>query len=202
MSTKIVFSLKEKQISFKDLEIMVKTYKPIILPTLPSELVDLIIGFAKDGKTYKSWLETCKAINKCHKRNYLKYCNQLWTLITRYPKKPWNWCSISSNPNITTEIIEKYPDREWNWGSISRNPNITVEFIEKHPEKPWTWAWVSRNPSITMEIIEKYPEKRWDWNFISENPNITMEFIEKYPNKRWDWDCISVNVFKKSVNTV
>jgi len=89
--------------------------------SFPDEIFDLIIVFVKDSKTFKALMETCKSFHKCHKHNYLKYCNQLWTLITRYPKKPWNWYSISENPNITMEFIEKYPDREWNWGSISSN---------------------------------------------------------------------------------
>ena len=112
--------------------------------SFPDEIFDLIIKFIVDGKTFKSILETCKSFYNCHKHNYLKYCNQLWTLITRYPKKPWNWCSISSNPNTTIEIIEKYPDKVWDWNLISCNPNITLEYIEKYPEKPWDWNMISK----------------------------------------------------------
>ena len=33
--------------------------------------------------------------------------NILMYLLEKYPEKPWNWTSISWNPNITMEIIEK-----------------------------------------------------------------------------------------------
>ena len=85
--------------------------------------------------------------------------------------------------NTLTYLLEKYPEKPWEWYSISRNPNITMEIIEKHPEKPWDWYWISQNPNITMEIIETYPEKPWNWRGISQNPNITMEIIEKYIDK-------------------
>ena len=39
------------------------------------------------------------------------------------------------------EFIEKYPDKPWDWNSISYNPNITIEFIEKHSDKPWNWYY-------------------------------------------------------------
>ncbi len=42
------------------------------------------------------------------------------------------------------EIIEKYPEKPWEWCYISRNPNITMEFINKHPEKPWVWEYISQ----------------------------------------------------------
>jgi hypothetical protein len=81
------------------------------------------------------------------------------------------------------DIIEKHPEKPWNWYSISENPNITMEDIEKYPEKPWVWDYISMNPNITMDMIEKYPEKPWNWLGISINPNITIDFIEKHLNK-------------------
>ena len=90
--------------------------------------------------------------------------------------------------------IEKYPEKPWNWYSISSNPNITMEDIEKYPNKPWNWISISRNPNITMDMIEKYPNKTWEWRFILENSNITMEFIEKYHNKI-DFERLSKNKF-------
>jgi len=115
------------------------------IPIFPIELFDLIIGFVKDGKTFKMLMETCKYFHKGHKHNYLKYCNQLWTLITRYPEKPWHWNNISRNPSITMEIIEKYPEKPWNWKYISENPNITIEIIEKNLDKKWVWGSISCN---------------------------------------------------------
>ena len=98
------------------------------------------------------------------------------------------------------EFIDNNPHKPWNWDSISENPNITIEFINKYPDKPWDWDWVSKNPNITMEIIDNNPDKPWKWNYISINPNITMEFINKYPNKSWNWSNISYNKFTKDKN--
>lgn len=71
--------------------------------------------------------------------------NHLYILIKLYPDKPWNWYSISQNPNITWEIIQQNPDKPWNWSSISINPNITWKIIQQNPDKPWCWYGISRN---------------------------------------------------------
>ena len=116
-------------------------------------------------------------------------------IIEKYPNKPWVWSDISYNPNLTMEIIEKYSDKLLIWNAISRNPNITIEIIENNPDKPWDWYYISFNPNITVDIIEKYPDKPWNWNSISWNPNITIEFIEKKLDNTWDWSYISQNTF-------
>ena len=81
------------------------------------------------------------------------------------------------------EIIEKYPNKPWDWNSISRNPNITMMMIEKYPNKPWNWECISMNPNLTIEMIEKYPNKNWDWVDISNNPNITYYSITNQSHK-------------------
>ena len=68
-----------------------------------------------------------------------------WSFITKYVDKPWNWVTISLNPNITMEIIEKYPDKPWDWITMSGNIGITMKFIEKYPDKPWNWHYISNN---------------------------------------------------------
>ena len=71
------------------------------------------------------------------------------------------------------DIIEKHPEKPWNWYSISMNPNITMEMIEQHPEKPWDWYGISCNPNITMEFIEKNINKI-SFSTLSEN-KFTLE---------------------------
>jgi hypothetical protein len=39
---------------------------------------------------------------------------------------PWRWIYLSSNPNITWDIVEANPDKPWNWGGLSKNPNIIL----------------------------------------------------------------------------
>ena len=48
-----------------------------------------------------------------------------FSFILENIEKPRSWYGISSNPNITWDIIRDNPEREWNWNGISLNPNIT-----------------------------------------------------------------------------
>ena len=35
--------------------------------------------------------------------------------INNYQNIKWNWQGLSSNPNLTIEMINKYPDELWDW---------------------------------------------------------------------------------------
>ena len=53
------------------------------------------------------------------------------------------------------------PDKPWNWCNISSNPNITMDFIKDNPNKDWVWSWsfISSNPFLKDKesfIIKKY----------------------------------------------
>ena len=98
------------------------------------------------------------------------------------------------------DFINDNPDKPWNWDSISSNPNITMKFINDNPNKPWDWKFISRNPNIRMRDILDNPNKPWNWYCISRNPNITMDFINTNPDKPWDWYEISLNEFTKDKN--
>lgn len=37
---------------------------------------------------------------------------------------------------ILEELLIKYPNKPWNWHLLSSNPNITMEIILAHPDKP------------------------------------------------------------------
>jgi len=65
-----------------------------------------------------------------------EWSEYFWEFVLKYSDK-LDWMSISSNPNITMDIIEKYPDKPWDWHGISRNPfNYEKElFIEKRMKK-------------------------------------------------------------------
>jgi hypothetical protein len=43
-------------------------------------------------------------------------------MIRNNPNYPWKWDYISSNTNITWEIIQGNPDNPWVWNYISSNP--------------------------------------------------------------------------------
>ena len=83
-------------------------------------------------------------------------------------KHEHNMFFISSNPNVTLELIEKYPNKLWKWKTMGSNPNLTLEWIEKYPDKPWHWGkyTISKNPNVTLEWIEKFPDKDWYWEMV------------------------------------
>ena len=85
------------------------------------------------------------------------------------------------------DIIDKYPDKNWDWGSygLSSNPNITME-IMKICDKIGIGI-ISDNLNITMEMVNKYPDKDWDWSRLSSHDKLTMEIVEKYIDKPWDF---------------
>ena len=66
------------------------------------------------------------------------------------------WCNmIQNNLNIPLD-----------WDNISSNPNITYQLIDANPNKSWDWFWISKNPNITWDIIINNLDKPWDWDYI------------------------------------
>ena len=99
--------------------------------------------------------------------------------------KPWDWSSISMNPNITFDITKANSDYPWDWNYIISNPNITIDIIEAHPDKGLNWCAMLRNPNFTMKMILANLDKDDDWDF------------GEYPDKPWNWKEISNNNFNK-----
>ena len=124
---------------------------PNFMSVFVEEILIELFSFVNDGYTYKSVVFTCKKWNSFMKINYPekrnKVCNHLLTLLQKYPNKPWNWCNLSANPNITIDIVEKYSDK-WNWYWLSLNPNITFDIVDKYLDKPWSWDNLSVNKYI------------------------------------------------------
>ena len=102
-------------------------------------------------------------------------------MIHAIPDKPWNWCELSTNSNITWEIVQENPDKPWNWNGLSRNPNITWEIVQENPDKPWNWSGLSRNPNITWNIVQENPNKPWRWDHLSAN-TFNLRKYEYIPN--------------------
>ena len=51
-------------------------------------------------------------------KNWKKYW---FGFIKKNKDKPWDWDTISKNPNLTMEIIDYFPDKNWNWDYINWN---------------------------------------------------------------------------------
>ena len=121
-----------------------------------------------------------------------------WKFIENNIDKSWNWGLLSSNPNITFDIVLDYPNKPWDWRQLSRNQNITFDMIQSHPEKPWNWGWLSSNPNITFDIVLAHPNKSWNWYGLSRNSNIAFDIVLAHPEKPWDWGGLSQNIFSKA----
>ncbi len=128
--------------------------------------------------------------------------NELVLLLERFPDADWDWCSLSSNPNITLEYIDKHPHLPWVFYSIMVNPNLTVDYIEDHPEKPWDWTTLSR--ILPVDYIFLHPEKSWSWYNVSGNPTLTMKHISESPHIDWDWTQVngSANLKEEDIKSM
>jgi lipocalin len=147
------------------------------------------------------WIDNCNLMD-CY-RIQSKYIT--WEIVQANPNKYWDYGKLSSNPNITREIVRanQYdnPERNWDYDYLSRNPNITWEIVQANPDNPWSYDRLSRNPNITWEIVQANPNdnpndnpnKKWDYEYLSQNPNITWEIVQANPNKPWNYYELSEN---------
>jgi hypothetical protein len=103
------------------------------------------------------------------------------------------WWALSSNENITLDIIKKYYYLNWDWEGLSYNPNLTINFIEKNIDKPWNWHNISANRSIPFHIIDKFPHKPYDFIILSNRKDLDLDIVYKYKYLDWNWNFISCN---------
>jgi hypothetical protein len=105
--------------------------------------------------------------------------NPLWYLIEKYPNKPWDWCNISSNPNITMDIVESNPDKPWDWFYLSDNSNITIKFIKDNIDKI-NWLRLSQN---------KFTHENKKAQVMINTQKYKKELLLKtwHPDRMFDW---------------
>ena len=75
------------------------------------------------------------------------------------PDKPWRWYGLSSNPNITMEMVNANHDKPWDWYRLSSNP-FTKErkiFMERKMKEHLTafkiqtyWRRANYNPQYEL----------------------------------------------------
>jgi hypothetical protein len=135
-----------------------------MLDILPNGIIHEISTRIPQG-IWKSFILTCRAFYTHNNRAEIAArANHLLTLLTMFPDKPWNWCGLS------------------------RNPNITFQGVLDNPDKPWYWYWLSKNPNITPQgVIDDNPDKSWDWCELSQNSNITLQLVLDNPDIQCDW---------------
>ena len=122
--------------------------------------------------------------------------NITWDIVRDNLDKPWDWDSLSYNPTITLDIKEN-PEKPWDWYSLSRHPTITWDIVKENPKKPWNWEGLSSNPNITWDVVKDNLHKPWNWFSLSSNPNITWDIIKENPDKPWCWNKLLRTNFSK-----
>lgn len=116
----------------------------------------------------------------------------LQRFLDEFPDAPWNMDELSSNPNVTWDLVKKYPNMKWDFVSLSCNENITTDIIIENPQFSWNVEAHSINPNVTQEILKKYPQLSWDYHNLSMNSSITYDYIFNNPQLPWP-DNIAMN---------
>ena len=102
-------------------------------------------------------------------------------IVTAHKNARWNKYSLTYQPQIMAAILrgESPPDllEHWNWGFISQR--VKIEDVLRMPHYPWNWRTLSSSPNMTMEIIEQYSALPWHDRSILNNPNVTWPIIER-----------------------
>ena len=84
-------------------------------------------------------------------------------------------------------ILSKLQDSSipWDWGVLSSNTNITWDIVQAFSDKPWDWNKLSGNPSITWDIVQANPDKRWRWSSLSQNSNVLRYPLVEIESTVW-----------------
>jgi hypothetical protein len=136
-----------------------------------------------------------------------------WDIVKRYPNLFKKYAaSLCQNENITWDIIENdlRGDRIIPWDSvgISSNPNITIDIVKANRWVNWNYYTLSSNKNFTWQIINENPdifprnqrgcfhpritidlnEFTWeDWLAFSESEKLDMYHIMYHcPNVTWN----------------
>ena len=152
---------------------------------------------------------------------YEKEWSLYWfEFIDQFPdtnKSHLKYKELSSNSNLTIDVLLKYPDKPWDWERVSKNKSISLEDMIAHPELPWyesikRYKRTSTVQSPPMESeytfeqdLQIFKESRnlgngdittWeddDWYDFSSTLSLTMDFVETHIDKQWDWKVLSLN---------
>src|SRR5205085_974364 len=104
-------------------------------PVLDYDVMVEISEHIPDGKTWKSFVWTCRAMYQLNTpKKVRRYANHLVTLLELFPDKPWDLYGLSQNPNISFDFVLAHPELKWDWYGLSDSPNISFDFVLAHPE--------------------------------------------------------------------
>jgi hypothetical protein len=84
------------------------------------------------------------------------------------------YCIVSSSALSANNIFKQLNWIEWDWNALSSNTDITWDIVKNNPDKPWNFRVLSMNPNITWCIVQDNPDKPWDWGELSRNPSMLL----------------------------
>lgn len=183
------------------------------------ELLNLVIENINDGATYKTTRLVChKWLKICEDHHYkvAQFSNHLWTLITKFPAKFWNWQNLGANINTDISCIKWYPEilkYDYFLIGFTINPNITEKIMEQNPDIQFNKHVKGYNPNnaiinfshdmiyhskCNVNDIKLYCENptvvsTYGTYLFSRNINITWNDVLKNPYIPWNWGGLSEN---------
>ena len=111
------------------------------------------------------------------------------------PTLPWNWESVSHNPNITLQDVI--------WPFRRGEPvDYPVYYIYSIQQKRWkvhtTVSWVNNRildqMSYTVrsidDVINSNSNTDWCFGTLSRNPNIMLRDVLRYTTYPWCWTSV------------
>jgi hypothetical protein len=112
-------------------------------------------------------------------------------------KHPWNWHSISGNPNTHIVDINSFGAIPWDYSGLSFNKNLSADFILSNQDRQWNKATLVSNPAFTWETIMTNDHFFMNDNLESLycfNPNVSLSWI-RMNERNVNWKRLSSNIF-------
>lgn len=115
---------------------------------------------------------------------------------------------IGRKPNQLLQLLEMFPDKPWDWSTLSHNPNVTMEWIMTHPPSlgstnfscDWEWARVCENPNLTMNFLLNILLPKLEQEQVEERDTVKTDTADllkkKLSSKEFEdrcWEKLSVN---------
>lgn len=140
-------------------------------------------------------------------------CKDLETFINIIDRKQV-WNTVSKYQKLNLDFVKKYKDKVC-FVKLSSNRQLSEEIIRSFPETDWKWKKIALNAPIQnfSEIFLEDYNHKISWNYISERRDLlTREFILKYSDylnweklpsyTKLDMDLIWANIDKLKLRSV
>lgn len=116
--------------------------------------------------------------------------NDLQSLKGLFPSIEFSFREYSANQNIRFVDLQSISVNTLDWCSLSSNPNMTMKIITKSKEegkskkknrkKLWSTLCATQNPNISPEEVMADRSRFPNLYSILDNPNITDKFMENH----------------------